>query len=258
MAGFLAYMAAGAAQGVGASMIEEAKARREERLSELQNNRLVDREREGRQFSAAENEKSRAFTSEQNRITRESGGDAITLEDGTIGIRQGTSLKPLTGPDGKPVKGVAKSAGDAPADVQTAEWLVQKGVAKNPAEAFRMVREARSDPEKSRTAIFNKWVDALTKNSYSVDGDKVRAEAERLTNETLTFLDQGEGGGAPAAGGGAPAAANAPAASAPTAGKGGRFPDAPRDKAARKVGQVYMAPDGRKVRWKGEGWEPVQ
>ena len=37
------------------------------------------------------------------------------------------------------------------------------------------------------------------------------------------------------------------------------LPPAPRDRASRKVGEVYLAPDGRKVRWTAEGdWEVVE
>ncbi len=38
----------------------------------------------------------------------------------------------------------------------------------------------------------------------------------------------------------------------------GDLPPAPRDKSQRKTGEIYKAPDGRKVKWMGNGWQLVK
>jgi hypothetical protein len=255
MAGLLGYAAAGALSGYGKGIVDEAKARREEALRELEHSRLMQREQMDRDFRSSENEKSRQFQASENEKTRTAQGDVMTLEDGTAALRQGSTVTPITGEGGKPVKTLRKTSESTPADVQTAEWLVSRGVAKDVNEAWSMVRRTRENPEGGRAAIFKAFLSALKPEFGNVDGAKLQEEAQRLTEQTMRFLEQGS---APQQS--APSAAPPPAISAPKdtgTGKGGRYPEAPRDPAQRKTGQVYTAPNGKKGRWMGTGWQPV-
>lgn len=38
---------------------------------------------------------------------------------------------------------------------------------------------------------------------------------------------------------------------------GSKYPPAPKDEGKRRQGAIYMAPNGRKVKWMGDGWELV-
>ncbi len=85
MVGLLGYLAAGAAQSVGAGIAEEGKAKREARLEELESNSVLERQK-----ALVDYQTSR-------------GGDVVSGEDGNTYINRGGSLERLKGPDGNPM-----------------------------------------------------------------------------------------------------------------------------------------------------------
>lgn len=245
MAGLLGYLVAGAAEGTGESLKAQALARREERLRKLDQDFMLRRDEAQRAFQSSENDKNRAADIDR-------GGDVIQMEDKSYGVRRGNKVEPLIGPDGKPAKvATATDTSKMPADAQMVEYLVNSGVFPNRKAAWDATKRSVSDPNKTRADIYKGWLDVLTKNSFgNVDAGKVAEEAQRRTEETMVYLE-----------GPKPDAPSSAALAETGTGKGDRvtsFPPAPRDPAARKAGQVYSAPDGRKGRWTGSGWEIVE
>lgn len=251
MAGF-GMILGGALQGYGNNILEQAKARREAALKFLEqqmaDERQTKRDEREMEFRRSESQTDRDFRAKEGKLDRDARaaefsqeqagkGEYGTTQDGGSVFIQGGKARPVTGQDGKPVK-LAGTKADKPAEVSTAEWLVQQGVAKDASEAWRLVRSARDDPEKSRGSIYKAWLTTLKPEFGAVDSEALQAEATKRTEETMRFLESAETGPAPA-----------PAGEA--------APPAPRDKAVRVIGRIYSAPDGRKVRWTGEGWELV-
>lgn len=70
MAGFLAYMAAGAAQGAGQGIVAEAKAKREAALATLEHSRTVQREESSREFQRSERIAGEEFRSREGALDR--------------------------------------------------------------------------------------------------------------------------------------------------------------------------------------------
>lgn len=68
MPGLSGYLAAGAAEGVGTSLVDQAKAKREAALRELEVNREM-------AFRRGERESSQAFQSGENKLTRDASGE---------------------------------------------------------------------------------------------------------------------------------------------------------------------------------------
>lgn len=182
------FVLGGALKGVGDAWMKDIMASREEARDAIANDRLVAREEADRAFRASEGEKNR-------QAQRENQGQYATGAGGETYRLQGDKATPVTGPDGKPIKGLGtKSTGQDPADIKTANWLMQNGIAKNPKDAWEIVRTSRSNPEGTRAGILKKWIDALTKGALGPinDPDKIRKQAEGLTEETMKFLG-GEG-----------------------------------------------------------------
>lgn len=69
----------------------------------------------------------------------------------------------------------------APADIQTAQWLVANGVANNAAEAWALVKQARANPQTIYASVFNNAVRA----SF---GDT--AKAKKTADDFMKFLGQ--------------------------------------------------------------------
>lgn len=202
-------------------------------------------EREGGQdFESTEREKDRDYRSTEADKQREAAGDLVTDDKGNSYSRTGSKVKPITGDDGKPVKlATTGSAASKPAEVSTAEWLVTQGVAPDAATAWKMVRSARSDPDKSRASIYKAWLDALTKGQLGTpDPAELEKQAREATEKTLQYL-----GDEDSAGGGAAPAQDSGASSV-----------IPSDPAKRVIGKTYTNKDGKKAIWRGNGWEPVQ
>lgn len=201
MAGLFGFMAAGALQGTGEQIVEQAKAKREAALEELRHGRLLERDRAemefrsserkaGQEFQAGENEKTRAFQTEI-------GGDLVTLEGGESGVRVGSTVKPLTDPDGKRVKAIGSKTED-PADVKTAEWLVKNGIAKDKAEAWDKVRTAREG--RTTPADIEKMVEDAVKTEFGDSltppkPDQIEESRKRNRTRILKNLGLEEDGG---------------------------------------------------------------
>lgn len=246
----------GALEQVGTGIAVRGKALREAKLKELEQEREFQfrssqagigedradaRALAGDQRQAAENEKNRAVQ----------GTQYGTAADGTsVMIRDGKATT-VTGVDGKPVT-LASKAGDTPSEVATMEYLIKNGAAKNVQDAWRQVRQAKSDPDKSRAGIYKMWVTALS--SAAMPPDDIQAEAMKRTEESMKMLGTSDDGSdAPDADGAA------------TGGESSRGPgvmtrsDAvPADPAKRVVGKLYKAPNGKIAKWTGAGWELVQ
>lgn len=97
-----------------------------------------------------------------------------------VGVKNGQATELYAAPESKSLRGQ-----HAPAEVQTMEWLLEKGVAKNEAQAWDMVRSAR---EKTRSAFV---MDYVAKNAMPGRERDTAAMAEKVYDSL-----QG-GGGAP-------------------------------------------------------------
>jgi len=198
MVGLLGYALAGMAEGAGNSIVEQAKAKREAALEELRANRdMAFRrgEREaGQEFASSENEKNRSYSSEQARLSREASGDMVTMEDGTAGSRVGTRVEPILGPGDKPMK-LATKKDNPPADVATAEWMIQNGVAKDYNEAWEKIRTGRTPPVTA--ADIEKMVENATDTEFKgalgrPKPEDIEAARERNRARILKNLGIGE------------------------------------------------------------------
>lgn len=274
----------GAMSGWSDARLDEIKAEREARLQELeaqrQDRRLADerdfRSKEaeiGRNFEAgqtskteafqsSENQKERDFRSKEAAAGREAQGDLINDDKGTTYSRTGSTATPLKDDQGNPIKVASGGkAQDKPAEVSTAEWLISQGVAKTPAEAWKMVRSARADPDKSRASIYKAWLDALTKGALGQpDAADLQKQAQDATEKTLQYLDQepGDAGGDTGSQGGAGSSKTAVPHTQDTEDVVTPANVIPADPAKRVINKVYINKNGQMARWKGNGWELVQ
>ena len=277
MAGF-AMILGGAMSGWSDAKLGEIKAEREARLQELEaqrQDRRIAEQRDfqskeaeiGRNFDAGQNDKTRAaaqqdrkdaqtFTSSENQKERDfrggeadkmrdASGDLITDDQGNSYSRTGSKATKLVDDQGNPIKAVSGKASDKPAEVSTAEWLIQQGVATDASSAWKMVRSARNDPDKSRASIYKAWLDALTKGAMGApDPVELEKQARDATEKTLSYLDEEP-------------ADNAQVGQ-PPGGVEGPGNVIPADPAKRVVGKVYKSPNGKIAKWTGQGWELIQ
>lgn len=254
MGGF-AMILGGAMSGWSDAKLDEIKAEREARLQELEAQRQDKRAADemkfrhdeaeiGRNFESGQTDKALAARSDEAQKARDASGDLITDDQGNSYSRTGSTAKPLVDDKGNPVKVASGGkASDKPAEVSTAEWLIQQGVAKTPAEAWTMVRAARADPDKSRASIYKAWMDALTKGAMGTpDPVELQKQAQEATDKTLQYLD----------------AEPADASAKQDGGAEGPGDVIPSDPAKRVIGKVYKAPNGKIAKWTGQGWELIQ
>lgn len=215
----LGMILGGALKGGGDARLDElkaqAKAKQEEAAAELQFERQRRLAAEGRDFTAEQN----ALTREQNAaqhkeemdykrssldaeigfkerdaaLKEQEAGDLHTGADGnTYRIRGGTA-ETVKGPDGEPMK-LAGTSKDKPADVATAEWLIQQGVAKDASEAYKLIKEGvKANPT---GADIEKMVEAATKTElegrFGVKPEEVNATRERNRQRILSNLGMAE------------------------------------------------------------------
>lgn len=200
--GLLGFALAGAATGAGQGMIAEARAKREAAMEDLRNQRLM--AREDRQFDRQTQLQDRQFDRQDARDERQwsrqqerdamSGGDLIRLEDGTTAVRRGGTVAPLTDSEGNPVN-VAQTGSDRapPADVATAEWLINQGVASDPADAWRLVRQARENPA-SRASLVTQVYRSMAGNFMDQRSDEEQMEAaEQFVDRLMRQEERGAG-----------------------------------------------------------------
>lgn len=208
MSGFLMALG-GAMKGYGSATLDQMKAdalaKREEALAQAK----FERERllaaDTRRFQSAEDQKQRDFTGEQNDkqrafttaekekdraadtdyrtksldiqrqeldLKKQEAGDLIQTDQGPM-LRRGTTASPITAEDGSTVK-VTTTAKDKPADVATAEWLIQNKVAKDPTDAYRLIKQGvKADVA---PAEVEKMAETATKNEF--DGSYLKPSAE--------------------------------------------------------------------------------
>ncbi len=196
MVGMFSYIAGGALEGVGNSMVEQARAKREAALEDLRHNRLMEREGMERDYRTNERMASQAFTADQNRQTREASGDLVTLGDGSSGVRSGSTVKPLKDASGKPVRAVGDKS-ESPADVKAAEWLIKTGVATTPEEAWNKVRAAKSnDNQRAKLVIDTYKTIKEDPTDTRTDAEK-RQAAQELVDELISSDEAGGSKAAP-------------------------------------------------------------
>jgi hypothetical protein len=131
MAGFLAYMAAGAAEGAGKGIVEEARSLKEQRMRELERDYQRQERLSGQEFQASENEKSRQFQKENAQ------GEMVDLGGGKYGVRKGTRVEPLTDAEGNPISIETK-----PGYRQlTPEEVTERNL--DPAKSYQMNKEGK-------------------------------------------------------------------------------------------------------------------
>lgn len=190
----------GAAQGIGNRIREEAKLKRQKAL--------IDKQAE----TAANAPTSAAKT---QRELEASGMESGQARNTAYGL---TSKKPievngqLVDPDTYEVLGDYRSdksksgygGGSAPADVQTAEWMVASGIAPSLDVAFNRVNESRTDPAR----FVNDFVTQEMKFQESaglypgVEGYRDPEQMREQAIETLQMIrSRTRGGPAPASGG---------------------------------------------------------
>jgi len=198
MVGLLGYALAGMAEGAGNSIVDQAKAKREAALEELRANRdMAFRrgEREASQvFTSGENDKTRAFSAEQGQLGRDASAPMVTTEDGNSARVLGTRVEPILGPDGKPAR-LATTKDNPPADVATAEWMIQNGVAKDYNEAWEKIRTGRTPPVTA--ADIEKMVEDATDTEFKgalgrPKPEDIEAARERNRARILKNLGIGE------------------------------------------------------------------
>jgi len=172
MASGFAYALAGGVKGFGEGLVAQAQAEREasrERIRMMfqREERVagqeftLERDDAGREFTTSEREASQGFQAAENARTRAAAasretkgdtdkGELITMEDGTLGVRRGDKVTPVTGPDDKPVKGAAKDTSHA-----------------------------------SRASVFKTMLESIksSDSGFDMSPEEQAAEAQRLTDE---------------------------------------------------------------------------
>jgi len=203
MVGF-AMALGGAMKGYGNATLDKMKAdalaKREEALAQANFERQRILAGEARQFQTQQDESQRAFTREENekgraadqayrdrslgleeqrvRLAQEQSGDVVQTEDGPA-VRRGTTVEPITDKDGNRVR-LQTTGKEKPADIATAEWLITNGVAKDPTEAFQLIKQGvKAD---ATPAEVEKMVEAATKaeiDAGAVGADEIDAAREK-------------------------------------------------------------------------------
>jgi hypothetical protein len=193
MAGLFGYIAAGAAEGVGTSIVDEARAKREAAIEDLRHQRLMDREGADREFRTSERQAGQAFSAQQNQLSRENSGDLVTLDDGSSAVRSGSTVKPLTDASGKPVKAARKDTSENPAEVKAAEWLIKTGVAKDPADAWNKVKAAKNNDNQRAKLVLDTYKTMKEDYSDTRTEPEKRQAAQDLVDD---LIRQDDGAGA--------------------------------------------------------------
>lgn len=107
MAG-LGMIFGGMAKGYGDGLVEQAKAKREEALAQLKFERDRQLAGEARSFQAEQDEKTRAFQSNENALTRSADADyrnkSLGLQERTLSLQEQNSGEVLKGTDGDYVR----------------------------------------------------------------------------------------------------------------------------------------------------------
>lgn len=219
----------GALQGYGNATLDQMKAdalaKREEALAQAQFERQrllaadtrqfqADEAQKQREFQSGEEQKQRDFTISENDKNRsadqtyrqqtidlqkrtadradQDAGDVMQTSDGPV-LRRGSTVTPITDDKGNRVKTMTIDK-DKPADIATAEWLIQKGVAKDYEDAWQKVKQGvKADPQ---PADIEKMVETATKTEidgkFGISPEEVEATRERNRARIMRNLNVSE------------------------------------------------------------------
>lgn len=195
MAGLFSYLAAGAAESVGTNMVEQAKAKREAALEQMRFDREAAFRRGEAETSRAHDTSERLarqeFEAGEAEKTRAAGGDVVRLEDGSTGVRTGTTVRPLKTEDGKPANIRSKTDENDPADVRTAEWLLEKGVAKDYDDAWKKVRSAKENAN-GRAKLVTDTYKTLKEDYSDTRSDAEKRQAAKDIVDDLLTEEEGD------------------------------------------------------------------
>lgn len=226
----------------------------------------------GREHSGAEAAASRANSREGDRFqddkgfyyTRKPGGGSEPVRD-----EDGNHIK---GPLARSRSGAADDGGLSASDerlLKRVEAMFPKGYGEDGYDAAKVAEHLHGMGRDDLAAVYGggEGKGMLSGNPELIDRARSMASAEAddkagwLSTDETDFKDDGgsreayrnrrtseiardlEGGG------GKPADKDKAAK--------GNYPPAPRDPAQRQKGQTYKAPDGRLVKWMGDGWQLV-
>ena len=177
MPGLFAYLAAGAAEGVGSSIAEEGKAKREHMLRMLESDSLLDRQMKLEDYK----------TSKDTNL--------VVGEDGNTYNVQGGKASRFEGPDGKPMNIVTGTKDQGTSETKFMEYLIKNGVAKDHKEALEIVQTGKA---KGISPLdVEKAVNDRIKTNFPAGGAS-KEEEEAIRTEVMTRLglapkDEGPG-----------------------------------------------------------------
>lgn len=97
MGGLFGHILAGAAEGIGTGIVNEARSMKEQRMAELDRDFRRRERLESQSFLSSEAEKARRFQLENQQ------GDLIPMGEGRFGVRRGNVVEPLIDNSGEPV-----------------------------------------------------------------------------------------------------------------------------------------------------------
>jgi hypothetical protein len=193
MSGF-GYAIAGAMQGLGKGIVEDAIAKRDfafreaeaqnnqRRALELDNNQnanLMAREEANRSFETVEKERGRQFEASENEKQRR---QYLNDEEGNVNVIEGDKARPVMGADGKPLRGTPKG-GDRETDFDKRYRLGLElyGDKKKAADFASGVRD--TSPEK-REDMAQELAKARSQSPLGgIDSKKFDSELERARKE---------------------------------------------------------------------------
>lgn len=228
MASGFAYALAGGLKGFGEGIVAQAQAEREasrERIRQMfqREERIagqeftLERDEASRGFQTSERIAQQEFTAGQNAASRaasaarETQGESIVLEDGTLGVRRGTTVTRVLDEEGNPVKAGQKPVEGKIITLDDGTTGTLRG------DVFTPATTTTGDPVRSRVpkdgvnqGTWNVQFRAELRNLdddvewMNVSPEERRAEALRRTEEVM--------GPNPSGGGGRIAPADAPAA----------------------------------------------
>ena len=202
----LAYGLAGALSGFGTGIVEEARNKREERLLWMKREwQLADRD-DDRAFQLQRDEISHSRQIERDNLAhtrqserdeatrnfaREGRGTIVTGQDGSQYRIDGDTATQITGPDGEPFRGARAGDSQSPAEVRTAEWLIEQGVATDASDAWNKVRRARENPN-SRASLVTQVYRSMLSDVMDRRSDEEKQQSAQDFVDRLLRVEDGE------------------------------------------------------------------
>jgi hypothetical protein len=160
-------------------------------------------------------------------------------------VNKGTGkVRTVTRPDGTTLKLLPKAT-DTSADIQTMEYLIAGGAAKNVNEAANRLREMRGNGvEKTSLGLYKDFYKANIEAGQ--EAEEAEANAKRQTEEAIKIyggngdIDDGS--------------TSSTRRSDPAKGDSATNVPPPEE---RTIGKVYMNSKGEMARWTAQGWAAV-